>query len=595
MAKKGKRKAIERVRKDQKTGMRTLKKDGRTKSKFSNFGVVGNLIRSDAQVSNILKYVDTASTVETPYLITTLSRYQALVPNKTRILDQVLGSYQPKTDSPFTKIAKDIKEHEGKEISALLGPVWGETNPDTIVKNMNLLKVKANGTVSSIKDLVNKNRQALQNAFFEYKLANKDYAKEVSDLYTMAMNDPDQFVGVKIGEVKGLEKIRYRNLGKGITKKMLEAIKVFIEVVDRVEIDIKGKDTIEKALSSMVLPLMNSSKQSVYGEGASAAEAAATLKELARVQKNFESKLDAKIGKIGLNRGWFNSGNYAEVLGAGLLIEALEEQVKATEKDNFDPKKENDKLIKEGTKMAVKIVSDDDKKWKTADNVLIINGGQVGIDIKTHSQEKTEKFGGLVYESSMTVDFKIAHKALMNSNSLPPSIFKMYRAYMLNQGLNDGYNITSIKEREMYVQEYLRSPEGLEYKFKSDGLSESGNGYPYLVQINGRYHRFSDVLEKMNNREDFFSSMSKGNKGAIPVGKPASLSKYGMETQTLYMNKIEAGAARDSLGNMIGSRTIPGFSEQVKGLKVLVNNIENDYFGTEGTKKKVRFTIALRK
>ena len=572
--------------------LRTIRK---YKGKYVQANVVGNHIRSDAKVGNMDKYMEYASTDLTPYFVSTRSRYDAFMQGHNSKIDTVLGSYKSPHHSPFVQLAEGIEKNEAKEIMKVFKPIWPELgSANEIVKKMNGLQTEVDGALVKIEDIVRDAAQAVQKAFWTYRIADETARHEAEAHYGTILKDPYNFSTHRTGSiVEGLEpSIGYRGDLNKIRDDLISAVEMFVSIFDFVELEEGGKaNTFSKPISAMVVPLATSNWQINKGKGVSDKKFASLMEKINEITSKVDVKLGGELDKVGINRAFFNSGQFAEVLIAGLTAKAIEESKQKTQIDSSEIKNE---LENNAGKVAVSLVSDNPDDFNTIDLKMTVGMNSLGIDVKTHNQSKTEKFGGLVYESTMIIDFKAAQKSLFSNKqrSLPASVLKMYRAYLLNKSVNEGYTLATNKERGMYVMEYLKSNEGFDHKFKSGKM-----GYPILVSINGKYFRFSEVISKLNSFDDFFADFKKQKKGvskdsALLAG-PSSLSSYGMNPEDLYMAKIAAGSKGQEGQKTKIAKTMPGFSNKVPGLNEMVKRIENDYFNID-SKKTVDFKIILK-
>lgn len=575
---------VKSLKENRKTGLREIKKFSRG---FSTENIVGNLIRTDAQVSNAMTHVNYASSDSTPYFISTFSRYQALIPNKTRIMESTVASYGTPKDSPLSKLAEQIKDDETKGIERTFSPIWPSRDADWIVNHLNSLEVEINEVKRNISDIVGETSRAIQDAFFEFKISNDTARAEIYELITLARTDPAAFASAPTMMDQLQNSVGYRNKDKDIAGNLQDAIEVFSTIFNEVEIGVKSQKTFNKAFSSMIIPLTMSQKQSGFGQGVKAKKFIPLMTELNKIIDLAESKLDGDAKKLKLDKGWFTSGNFAEALGAGIFVKALQQELGQEPDNKKETLKHNEEVKKQFLKITADIVADNPVDNKTIDMIYTVGKNKVGIDSKRHSKAKHEKYGGMVYESSMTMDFHKAGKSLMNNSnsSLPTSVLKLYRAYLLNVGINDGYTIHSNKEKAMYIQEFLKTKEGMDYKFDSKTM-----GYPYLVVINGTYLRFSDIIMKMKNTDDFIGELT----GPVQVATPKSISSYGFKPQQLYMDKIRAGAVSSVSTGKSQSRRTAGFADQVPGMRSLAESVEDTYFSSHRA-EKVNFKILLRK
>ena len=581
-------KGVRVLKKNRSNGLRTIRRS--SKGGYVKSNVVGNLIRSDAKVQNIDSYMSYASTDSVPYLVSTRSRYEAFMSGHNAKIGDVLNSYKTPHYSPFVKMAEQIRKKEETEILSIFKEVWPElSSANDVISKLNLLEVEIRGAKVKISEIVGTAAKDVQTAFFRFRDSNEYGRAQFYQFLETAGYDPEAFTQLKHGSIVQAREpyIKYRKHSENVANGLINAIDIFTLAFNFIELKEGTKASIfTEPLSAMSVPLAGSNMQVKQGKGVGDAEFVRLMTKINEITEKINTTLGDATDRVGISKKWFNSGQYAEVLMVGLLGMAVSQAMETDSVDGSGIKKEIDR---NAGKVAFSLVSDKPSEFNTIDFIMTYGNNSIGFDMKTHSDAKFKLYDGLVYESTMSVDFKAAQESLFENrqSSLPPSALKMYRAYLLNKSVNEGYTLNTNKERGMYVMEYLKSKDGLDYKFDSPEM-----GYPSIVSINGKFFRFSDVIARMKNFDDFFAQFSssggKVSSTARVLGRQ-KLSSYGFEPQELYMAKIMAGSDN---GKTHSKRT-RGFVKKVPGLDKMITAIESDYFNVQ-PKKSVDFKIMLR-
>lgn len=529
---------------------------------FKGSVVDGTLIRTDAKVGNVKSHLKYASTLETPYMTSTSSRYNALKRMRRPITDDMINFFQKdaKIELAMKALAEEIRVEETKnlerfhKILAPNSPLSGEAAAKEVVDIMN----SAYRDGKTLENILEQTVGEMVKAY--YRFLDGQMSRNVEDeLVEMIMSED-----TVTKSLKEREDIAYRD--NFDHKEFFSNFNLLLDILSEAEIGVSRASDIARPVSYMARVLARS-KGKEAGGGLNQEEFNTLHEKFRKIQTNLERQIDSEVK---MSRAQFSQGQLAEMVMAAGMMEIANNHAKLSQQINKDMSKTVKDINNELPDFVAEILQDGSAKTK--DFSISAKGQTITVDAKQMGYKRIKDAGGKLYETTMSVDLgEIFRDNIINSNKGDRAV-QMYRIMVLNLAAHGEYHLT-FKERQILLQKALADKSFFDKKFYSD--SGDSRGYPDLVNLNGELFRFSDIVEKMGDK-DFRSKTS----GSTLVGSQNT----SYDPRELYAQKIREGRME----------RVRGFSEKLTSpinMASLVQAIEGNYFSSSNPRVKFTFKV----
>lgn len=530
---------------------------------FKGSVVGGTLIRSDAKVGNVQYNLRYASTADTPYLTSTLSRYNALSRMRKPIVDDMVSFFKQdsKIEQAMNNMADEIRKEETKNLQrfhSIIAPyssLKGEAAADEVVKILNGVYRDGKTLETIMQDTIGDMIKAY------YYFLDNQLAKNIEDDLVAAIINESGRVTSSLPE---RQSINYRN--NFDTEEFFNNFNTLLDILSSAEIGVSRMTDAARPMSYMATILARA-KGKTKGGGFEQKQFDMLFDKFKEIQTNLENQLNSKME---VNKAMYSQGQLAEMVMAAGMTEILKSYAKTSKDLSSSSKKVSYEIDDTLPEFVTEILADG--AAKTKDFKITAGVESITVDAKQLGYKRMADAGGKLYETSMAVDFgEIFNKHIINSNQNEKAV-QMYRIIVLNLVAHGEYSL-KFEERQILMQAALTDKSFFDKKFLS--TNGGSQGYPDLVNINGEVKRFSDVVRKMGG--DSFTTKTSG---AAVVG-----------TKDTSYDPIELYAQKIRVGKM---QRVPGFSEELTtpiNMSELVKRIESGYFS--GANPRVKFTFKV--